>query len=189
MKKITLGVMLITTLAFSQQTENTLPYYELPEAATLFTAGTVASRQVDALGFRLYWSTKDLNATDLEHKPTPESRTVHETLAHIYDLSHVVLNATLQQPHIKVNREGMTYEDLRSATLNNLKKASDLLRASDDISKFKIIFGDKEYEFWNAINGPISDAIWHCGQIATSRRVSGNPIDSRVQHFTGTVKK
>jgi len=189
MKIITVFILLISTVAFSQDSETKLPYTELPEASSQFNAGTVAARQVDALGFRFYWSSKDLTASDLEYQPTNESRTALNTIAHIFDLSGLILDATLQKPHIKIASDSLSYTELRSKTLNNLKQASDLLKDSDDISQFKIIFGTQEYEFWNAINGPISDAIWHCGQLATFRRVTGNPINTKVNHFTGTVKK
>lgn len=189
MKIITVCILLISTIAFSQDSETKLPYYELPEAAKTFTAGTVAARQVDALGFRFYWSSKDLTATDLEYKPTNISRTALSTIAHIFDLSSVILDATLQKPHFKIASDSLSYSDLRTKTLNNLKQASAILKDSDDISQFKIIFGTQEHEFWNAINGPIADAIWHCGQLSTFRRITGNPINPKVNHFTGTVKK
>jgi len=43
--------------------------------------------------------------------------------------------------------------------------------------------------FFNIINGPIADAIWHTGQVASFRRSSGNPISSKLNHFKGTVKE
>ncbi len=82
----------------------------------------------------------------------------------------------------------MTYKEKRTATLNNLKKASDILHVSNDISQFKIIFGEQKIPFWNQINGPIADAIWHCGQIAVYRRVTKNPINPKVNHFTGKIR-
>ena len=83
----------------------------------------------------------------------------------------------------------MTYDDKRKQALINLKTAADILRASDDISQYKIIFGENEIPFWNQVNGPIADAIWHCGQLASFRRTSGNPINPNVNHFRGTVKQ
>lgn len=98
------------------------------------------------------------------------------------------MNACLNEAN---NKKDINYafEDLRRETLYNLKKASEILRSTKDLSQHKIIFGSKEIPFWNAINGPISDAIWHCGQIATSRRTSGNPINSKVNHFSGKVSE
>ena len=70
-----------------------------------------------------------------------------------------------------------------------LKQAADVFRVAEDLSQFKIVFnrGGKtsEYPFWNQINGPIADAIWHTGQIITHRRTSGNPYNSKASVFTG----
>ena len=78
-------------------------------------------------------------------------------------------------------------------TLNNLKTAADILRTSTDLSQFNIIFenekGTTEFPFWNQINGPISDALWHCGQIVSFRQSSGNPHNSKASVFTGKVQK
>ncbi|MGB6269524.1 MAG: hypothetical protein WBF67_11005 [Olleya sp.] len=91
MKKITLIVTLILSTTLMAQNDN-LPYYELPEASETFTAGTVAARQVDALGFRFYHATDGLTEKDLAYKPTDSVRTTQETIDHIYDLSKIVLN-------------------------------------------------------------------------------------------------
>ncbi|RAJ13197.1 hypothetical protein [Olleya aquimaris] len=187
MKKILFIAILFTSITVAQS-DNKLPYYELPEASDAFTAGTVAARQVDALGFRFYHATDGLTEKDLAYKPTDSVRTTAETVDHIYDLSKIILNSTLKQANSKESAN-LTFKDKRAATLNNLKQAADILRASEDISQFKIIFGEREIPFWNNINGPIADAIWHCGQIASFRRVTGNPINPKVNHFTGTVKK
>jgi len=80
-------------------------------------------------------------------------------------------------------------------TLQNLKAASDILWNSTDeqLDDYKIIFqrGDKvsEFPFWHHLNGPIADALWHCGQIVSFRRASGNPIDNRVNVFMGKVRE
>jgi hypothetical protein len=78
-------------------------------------------------------------------------------------------------------------------TLENLKKAADILRDSEDLSQFKIIFkgenGSREFPFWNQINGPIEDAIWHCGQVVSFRRSSGNPFNSKASVFTGKLRE
>jgi len=54
MKKIMpLIIVLMISIQINAQEqvkEEVLPYYEIPEASEKFTAGTVAARQVDALG-------------------------------------------------------------------------------------------------------------------------------------------
>ncbi len=188
MKNIKYVILFLVISITSAQTEAKLPFYQLPENAEIYTAGTVAAKQVEALGFRFYHATDNLTQKDLAFKPNAEVRTTGETIQHIYDLSLIIVNATLVKSNSK-DKQALTYLELRKETLLNLEKASVLLRASKDISTFKIIFGATKMPFWNNINGPIADAIWHCGQIASYRRISGNPINSKVNHFTGTVKE
>jgi hypothetical protein len=171
----------------SAQNDYKTPYHELPEYPTEFTAGTMAARMVDALGLRFYWATNNLNEKDLSYEANSGSRSVEETIKHIYDLSKIIMNSTLQQSNNLEEKEVLSYSDMRDHTLNNLNTASKLLRERQDISQFKISFGNQKFSFWNQVNGPIADAIWHCGQIATSRRTTGNPINSKVNHFTGEL--
>jgi hypothetical protein len=181
--------LLLSTAVSAQLIEEQLPYYEVPEYPESFTAGTMAARMVDALGFRYYWATEDLRVSDLEYKPNEDVRSTGETVDHILSLSYVILNSTLKKPNDKNDFSKMDLYDKRKQTLINLKTAADILKTSGDISQFKIIFGENEIPFWNNVNGPIADAIWHCGQIASFRRTSGNPINPNVNHFMGTVKE
>ena len=79
--------------AFSQ--DKTLPYYEIPDAPNSYTATSVAARMIDGLGFRYYWATQGLRAEDLAYKPSESGRTSAETIDHIYGLSKVIVNATI----------------------------------------------------------------------------------------------
>ncbi|MCH2033120.1 MAG: hypothetical protein MK202_06300 [Tenacibaculum sp.] len=173
---------------FNQVNAQDLPYYEIPESTENYSAGAVASRMIDGLGFRFYWASEGLTEKDLQFKPTPESRTSGETIDHILGLSEVILNAAEKKPNGAKQPE-MSFAEKRVKILNNLKKASDILKTQTDLTEFKIIFGDKAYPFWNAINGPIADALWHCGQIVSFRRSSGNPFPKGVSVFTGKVRK
>ncbi len=167
--------------------KNDLPYYEIEEAPKEYTAGAVAGRMVDGLGFRYYWATESLRDEDLAYKPSKEGRTTGETIDHILGLSHMILNATLNVPNGKTQTK-LTFTEKRKRTLKNFKKASDILKESKDLSKLKIIFGERKIDFWNAINGPIADATWHVGQIVSFRRSSGNPLPSGVSFLTGKKK-
>jgi hypothetical protein len=182
--------LLVTTISYSQdEKKEDVPYYQVPEYSKEFTAGTMAARMVDALGFRFYWSSEGLTDTDLAYKPSEDMRSTEDTIDHILDLSYIIVNSTLNKANGKVDTSGMTYSDKRKQALINLKIAADILRTSDDISQYTIIFGENEIPFWNQVNGPIADAIWHCGQLASFRRTSGNPINPNVNHFRGTVKQ
>ena len=169
--------------------EKNLPYHEILEYPESYTAGNVAARMIDGLGFRYYWATEGLRDEDLEYKPSAEARTTLETLDHIYGLSNVIVNSTLHKDNeSNTNKKEMSWEEKRKQTLLNLKIAADILRNKEDLSEFTLDFGKSQYPFWNNINGPIADAIWHCGQMASFRRSSGNPINPQVNHFTGTLR-
>lgn len=185
MKKLIFSIILISICKINAQDK--LPYYEIPEAPKEYTAATVASRMIDGLGFRYYWATEGLTEKDLEHQPSPSARTTGLTIDHILGLSQVILNATLEKPNGDKQPE-MTFAEKRKKTLLNLQKASEILKKSKDISKYKMIFGKTEFPFWNAINGPIADAIWHVGQIVSFRRSSGNPFPKGVSVLRGTKK-
>ena len=187
MKQI-LSFTILLLVLIQIKAQEKLPYYEIPQAAKEFTPGTVASRMVDGLGFRFYWATEGLKEKDLVFKPNSEARTSEETIDHILGLSQVILNATL-----KIANGGkqpkMTFVEKRRKILENLQQASKILRESKDISEYKMIFGKSEFPFWNAINGPIADAIWHTGQIVSFRRSSGNPFPKGVSVLRGTKTK
>lgn len=179
------------------ESNNNLPFYQIPDYPASFTATGVAARLIDGLGFRYYWGTEGLRVEDLEYKPSEEGRTTLETLEHIHGLTKVVVNGVKSEPNVRRGgeREKLTYQELREKTLNNLKDASDLLHAMDDdqMDSLKIIFqrqdSSSEFPFWNLINGPIADAIWHVGQVVTFRRSSGNPFNSRASVFTGKLRE
>lgn len=179
----------ITNFYSQEMMEKELPYYEIPEYPESYSAGAVTARMLDGLGFRYYWASEGLRAEDLVLRPNDMARTSGETIDHIYGLSKVIVNATLKKPNGGNNEEGdMAFEEKRKQTLINIKTAADILRTSEDISQFKLIFGEREFPFWNNINGPIEDAIWHCGQVVLLRRSSGNPFNSKASLFSGKVK-
>ena len=186
-------VLLLVFISFGMQSQTKLktelPYYEIPDYPESFTAGSVAARMLDGLGFRYYWATEGLRIEDLAFRPNDMARTTAETIDHIYGLSQVIVNATLNKSNDNNNQSlEMSFEEKRKQTLQNIKTAADILRTSDDISQFKLIFGTREFPFWNNLNGPIEDAVWHCGQIVSFRRSSGNPYNSKASVFTGKVK-
>ena len=113
MKKIIFIFAIILSFSVtSQVSESQLPYYEIPDYPETYTAGTVAARMVDGLGFRYYWATDSLRPEDLAYKPNDEARTTLETIDHIYGLSKVIVNATLQKPNIRLE-EDLTFEEKR----------------------------------------------------------------------------
>jgi len=191
MKNLVSIVLIFSFISMNAQDimEEKLPYYEIPDYPETFTPGTVVARMIDGLGFRYYWATEGLRDEDLAYKPSPDGRTTAETVEHIFQLSQVILNSTLMKPNVQNTIElNLSFAEKRKLTLINFKTAADILRTSEDISQFKLVFGTNEFPFWNNINGPIEDAVWHCGQIVLLRRASGNPYNSKASVFTGKVR-
>ena len=183
MKKITLLLAFMTSIGMAQDKE-ILPYYEIPEHADSYTAGSVASRMLDGLGFRYYWATEGLRVEDLEYKPSESGRTSAETIDHLLGLSYFIRNS-ISTEKSSDSTEVLTFIEKRKQTLLNIKKASEILRTIDDVSQFD----NDRFPFWNIINGPTSDALWHCGQVVMLRRASGNPFNSKVNVFSGKLRE
>ena len=176
---------------YAQEAE--LPYRAIPDYPSQYTPGTVAARIVDGVGFRYYWATEGLRDEDLKFKPSEDGRTTEETLQHIYELSLIIVNSTLKKVSDNEN-VNLPFEELRRRTLLSLQEASQILKANGNagLEEFNIVFkGEEEnyaYPFWNQLNGPIADALWHIGQVVTHRRSSGNPFNNKVSVFTGKVR-
>ncbi|MCK0156968.1 hypothetical protein MWU65_07235 [Cellulophaga sp. F20128] len=181
-------VMVLVTTNAQEKMDTQLPYYEIPESPETYTPGSVAARMIDALGFRFFWASEGLRVEDLAYKPSAESRTTGETIDHIMGLSNTILKATTLPAEPK-NSAALTFAEKRKKTLENLKKASDFFKKSTDLATADMVFSEKfKLPFWNAINGPIVDAIGHSAQIVVMRRSSGNPMAKGVNVLMGTKK-
>lgn len=171
------------------QTQDSLPYREMPDYPENYTAGSMASRMIDGLGFRFYWATKGLREEDLAFRPNEASRSTDETIDHILSMTNGIVNTF--QKDIETKGTDLSFEEKRTLVLNNLKSISDILlkSSSEDLSSYTIKLGNGEIlPFWNFVNGQIADCIWHCGQISSFRRMSGNPFSSKVNLFRGTIE-
>jgi len=189
-KYLILLVILVPAGCIAQEKTSDLPYREIQNYDQPYTATTVAARMIDGLGFRFYWATEGLRPEDLKFQPNDEARTSSQTIDHIYELSVIINNSVLGLNNGL--KEGLTFEEKRADILHMLKEASDRLLNSkpEDLTNCKIRFGNGvEFPFWNLLNGPIEDAVWHCGQIVSFRRSSGNPFNSKVSVLQGTVRE
>lgn len=176
--------LLFSTMAIAQTQTDRLPFYEIPESAETYTAETITARMIEGLGFRYYWATEGLEANDLVYKPSESGRTTGETIEHLYGLSKFIRNSVLRD-NKDANRLELSFKEKRKQTLLNFKIVSDVLRNT----KQPFQFDDTDVPFWNIISGPISDALWHCGQVVMLRRASGNPFNSKVSLFQGKLKE
>lgn len=179
---------------FSQDGE--LPYRQIPDYAEDYRSGNVVARFIDGLGFRYYWATEGLTEKDLAYKPSKKARTTLETLQHICNLSQTIVDASQQKPtNMPLDFSALSFEELRAKTLTNIEAASKAMlgKKNKHLKKHKIIFkrNDKqsEYPYWNMMNGPIADAIYHTGQVVSFRRASGNPINPNISVLQGKLRE
>lgn len=183
-------MLMIPHIGCAQETKP-LPYHEIPEAPANYGPGNVVARMVDGLGYRYYWATEGLTADNLAYRPSEEARNTSETITHVYDLSLMIVRATRNEVHVRADASHLSPEELRSRTLHNLAEASEHLRGATehDLAAYQLRFSNGEntasFPYWNMINGPISDALYHTGQIVSFRRASDNPMNPSVDVFMG----
>ena len=195
MKTVFLILTLVMFTEITSMGQNALPFSKIPEYPDSYTAGNVMGRLIDGLGFRYYWATEGLRDEDLNYKPSDEGRTLMETLDHLYGLSETIVNAPQSKPNERpADWSDLSYQDKRAKTLQNFKKASELLKLGEakDMEEYRVIFkrgeNQSEFPFWNMINGPIADALWHTGQVVLLRRAAGNPLNPKVSVFSGSLR-
>ena len=191
----TVILLLLTTIRLQAKSmsQDTLPFYNIPDYPSTYSGAHVLARSIDGLGFRYHWATEGLTVPDYNYNAGNGSRSVDETMDHLYSLSEMIKNAVLGIPNVRPSvTTAMTRTERREATLANLKAASDRLHSygEEALADMVIIFqrGEKKSEvpFWHLLNGPLADAMWHCGQIVAHRRAAGNPMPSGVNVFMGT---
>ncbi|MFK8059150.1 MAG: hypothetical protein AB8B78_03570 [Polaribacter sp.] len=182
--------LILFSITFSMNSQEKLPYYEIPEMEENYTAQTTVARMIDGLGFRYYWSTEGLKTKDLAYKPAAKGRSSLETVHHIYDLSSTMLRLTKTDFKQAKDKKEMTFLEMRKQTLLNFEALRNKILSTKNLSELSIKKNEKvSIPFFYMINGSIADAIWHTGQIASFRRSSGNPINPKVNHFSGTVRE
>ena len=170
-----------------------LPFYQIPDYPESFSAPNVLARTIDGLGYRYHWATKGLTEEDLAYKISEDSRSAGETLEHLHGLTSFIVNTISNEPNIRPRPAAPeSWPDKRKETLDNLKKASDLLKEMDSIEDLKIKFqrgeNSSEMSLWHLFNGPLADALYHVGQIVAFRRASGNPMHPGVNVFMGKTE-
>ena len=155
-----------------------LPFREIGSYPDEVNATTIIIRLLDGLGYRFYWATEGLTESDYSFRAAVEAMSIYEIIRHIWGLVNWIgLSMGLEM--VSRPREA---EGIRASILQNLMtirltftgmKKSELVKISID-----------KRPFWHIINGPISDALTHVGQINILRRAVGNPAPEH-QHFLG----
>ena len=188
MKKLLLLLLLPLFTNAQTKEEMETPYKSIGDYPKEITSGNIISRLIDGLGYRYYWASENLSESDLDFKPDESARSCRETIEHIYDLSNSILKVHKGEALSRGKNQDFNYEDLRRKTLINLQEASKIASSlnNEQIEKLEVKFGsNSSFPYWNLINGQISDAIYHCGQIVSFRRSSGNPVNPNMNVFMG----
>ena len=164
---------------------NELPYYRIPDVPEKMTATTILIRLLDGLGFRYRWATEGLREDDMEFQPCDSSMKVGMLLDHIHSLL-LVSEAFITGDEEKKTATA-SLDERRRKTLDVVVRIREALLDLDDEYLGKRMYSPpwdkREFPIWNLINGPLSDALTHVGQIASWRRMNGNPIPgARVFH-------
>lgn len=189
-----ISLPLFFLLTVTSRAQDKSYFYQIPEYPDQYTATSVAARMVDGLGFRYYWATEGLTGKDLQYKPGDSARTSLETIEHIFQLTQILANAVNKKPTISdPAAPKLGFTELRQKTLENMELSSKILKTQHaNLIDFPMVFKNPtrttEFPFWNLINGPIADALWHVGQIVTFRRSSGNPFPAGVSVLQGTKR-
>lgn len=172
-----------------------LPMDEIPTPTSTLKAGDIISRMIQGLGYRFYWASKDLRTEDLSYRPSKDAVSSLETLQHIYGLSLMILNAYSSTPNKRPLRAlPEDYRFLRQSILTNLDQSAQLYsgKSEEEVHKMNVVFERdgkiSRFPVWNLLNGPLSDAIYHTGQLVSFRRTTGNPIQKGVSVFLGKTK-
>ncbi len=145
-------------------------YYHIPDYPNHISSAAILARLLDGLGFRFYWATEGLRVEDYNFRPAHDVKSIEELTTHIFSLMNWISTGALKTKQYKKPKNG---EDAREKTLliiSNLRKA--MLSMSDEELMKLTLMGKP---FWHIINGPLSDALTHTGQINSFRRINGNP--------------
>jgi len=167
-----------------------LPYSKIPDYPEELHGASILIRLIDGLGFRYRWATEGLTADDLDFQPCDSSMDMKKLLYHVNGLVTWVQECLTGEE--RQEKEFNSLEEIRIDTLNtalNIRKR--LTETTDEeLAELKCTapWFKGTFPVWNLINGPISDALTHVGQIASWRRINANPIP-KASVFWGTTPK
>lgn len=152
---------------------NSTHYQQMPENPADCVIASILQRNIDGLGFRLYWACHGLRTEDLAFRPADDCMSTSELLAHIEQLI-VMISKLLSCPLPEIQED--PGPDRTLTMIQELSSSLDGKPASDIAA---------HESFWHLFNGPLADAFTHIGQINSWRRINGNPI-AKVHFFKGT---
>ena len=144
-------------------------FRDYPKEPTELTVSNAIARQIDGLGFRLYWALFGLEESDCDYTPCEGANSIHDIIWHILGLVNWV--------YMHIYGHQMTRPE------SIIDQGIETLRALEELRKEFIAMSDSELaelklehmSFWSFINMPLSDVAHHVGQVSILRRAAGNP--------------
>ena len=154
-------------------------FRSLPPGPETVTGSAVLVRLVEGIGFRFAWATEGLREPDLSYRPTPETMSIAELAAHVLGLvTWVAIAAGALPADTKLTTPPPPFASIRQRVLEVLSllraRLSDMSDA--EIGAITISSRAGPVPWPHVVNGPLSDALTHIGQINVLRRASGNPV-------------
>jgi hypothetical protein len=136
------------------------------------TANGVLLRLIDGLGYRLYWATEGLTAADHAFSPGHGTMSIGELIGHVCQMFHWIHRNVLRSEW----PDGRPVEIAaqRDEALAILHAIRERVAGIDEQALLTLTIDG--HPFWHMINGPLSDALTHVGQINAFRRLNGNPV-------------
>lgn len=148
----------------------------IPDAPASMSAGAILGRLADGIGFRYRWATEGIAATDLSFRPAPDCMSLGELLSHLLELLMWIgenLGIAPAYELVKSADPGV----LRGRTLELAAALSARFKAMTDQEVSSVTVRSSRGDtlpVWNLVNGPLSDALTHIGQVLSWRRLAGS---------------
>ena len=154
-------------------------FHRIPPYPAAVSGTTTLVRLLDGLGFRFRWSTEGLSEEDYGFRPAPDSMSIEELVDHVWGLVNWVSQSVGLDEFEKGDDASITR--MRVLEIIHALREAIISLSDEDLKEIKI----RGMPFWHIINGPLSDALTHVGQINSFRRLAGNPTP-KASVFTGT---
>ncbi len=146
-----------------------LPFKEMKEYPDSINATGIITRLLDGLGYRFYWATEGLTDKEYAFRLSAEAMSIGEIVGHIWGLINWIWLSIYGEEFSRPKEDSL----VRNSVLENLAllKKHFTEMSVDELKAIRI----EKRPFWHLINGPMSDALTHVGQINILRRAAGNP--------------
>ena len=132
-------------------------------------ACSIIVRMLEGLGYRFRYATEGLELKDYEFSPGCKCMSIGKIMTHIWGLMNwVCLNVIEEKRECPDN-----FVTGREQIFEMILRLRKHFKTIDDAQLSDITIEGKS--FWHLINGPLSDALTHVGQINVFRRLAGNP--------------